>query len=445
MKKVLLTSSVVTLLLTTGNLHPTAYALENSVVSVDTTQSMPIQAVEGEEMDQHVVNLFTDITGHWAESSILNAIERGIVSGYPDGLFHPDNQVTRAEFLKLTAGSLGTEVDSSSSSGLWYDVYVKSAKLNGLYSESDFPANDWSKPMSRLEMVHVAVRAIDQAASTDKEFMYIAVKHGLISGIGNGRLDPEGTTTRAQALNVLERVQQIRSGQTLKVDAMALANAEHALNATTDYWGHVIRTTNLPKNAKDYPYILEEYPNEMYEMKPYQTIDTTSTQLSKTDLAYNSKPTLDLWKKTTESYYDHILNVDYRTINEDWANETFSYANQSARKWLADLRRYVEYVKSNKITITGSLIAEPSMVMRSNTFGEYFIRVKFEFTLKTFDKYDKVMFDPFINYFPTKLKKGMRYEGYADIPLSTNRNDYDLKIDGSTSLFNFGSIVRPSK
>ncbi|MEO2213246.1 S-layer homology domain-containing protein [Paenibacillus amylolyticus] len=445
MKKVLLTSSAVILLLTMADLHATTYALETSASSGETTQSAPNLSSEAVENDKNLLEHFIDISGHWAESSILNAIKQGIVSGYPNGMFYPDNQVTRAEFLKLIAGSFGTEVDSTLSHGLWYEVYVKSARLKGLYSESDFPADDWTKPMSRLEMVHVAVRAIDQKASTDKEFMYIAVKNGLISGIGTGKLDPEGTTTRAQALIILERIQKIRNGETLKVDEVALAKAKQAMNATTDYWGHVIRTTNLPKNSKDYPYILEEYPNEMYEMKPYQAIDTTSIQLSKTDLAYKSKPILDMWKNTTEGYYKHILNVDYRTINEEWANETFSYANQSARRWLADLRRYVEYVKSNKISITGSLIAEPSMVMRSNTFGEYYIRVKFEFTLKTFNKYDYVMFDPYIDYFPIKLKKGVQYEGYADIPLSTNRNDYDLKIDGSTSLFNFGSIVRSSK
>lgn len=34
-----------------------------------------------------------------------------------------------------------------------------------------------------------------------------------------------------------------------------------------DDFGRKIRTTNLPKNYKDYPYILEDIPNEMYEMK----------------------------------------------------------------------------------------------------------------------------------------------------------------------------------
>ncbi|MDM5275763.1 hypothetical protein QUF95_00085, partial [Paenibacillus silvae] len=71
-------------------------------------------------------------------------------------------------------------------------------------------------------------------------------------------------TTRAQALTVVDRIHKVRGGQTLQVDTVALKNAEKAKNAERDPWGRVIRTTNLPKNAKDFPYILEEYPNEMY-------------------------------------------------------------------------------------------------------------------------------------------------------------------------------------
>lgn len=445
MKKALLASTAALTIFSASTLQlSNVYALEKESIT-DTLLDVSDKVKDGAtQLVNAVVATFKDIKGHWAESSILAAIKQGIVSGYPDGLFHPDNKVTRAEFLKLTVGSLGYEVGTSNG-GTWYVPYVSAAKTNNLYNESDFPSSDWSKPMTRLEMVHVAVRAIGKTAASDKEFMYIAVKNGLISGVGNGKLDPDGTTTRAQALTVIDRINKVRNGETLKVDAVALANAEKAMNAKTDFWGHVIRTTDLPKNAKNYPYILEEYPNEMYEMKPYQTIDTNSMQLSKTDIAYNSKPTLDMWKKTTESYYDQILNVDYRTINESWATKTFSYLNQSNRTTLAEMKRYVKWVKDNKIVISGSLTAEPSMVMRSEKRKMYFIRTKFEFTLKSFTKYDEVMFDQYFNAAATKFKKGKKYEGYVDIPLSTNSNDYDLKVSGAASLFDYGSVVRTAE
>ncbi|MDM5275760.1 S-layer homology domain-containing protein, partial [Paenibacillus silvae] len=78
---------------------------------------------------------FKDIQGHWAESSIRSAINKGVVSGYPNGMFYPENKVTRAEFLKIVIGSLGYETESttSTSGAPWYKAYVAAAKLNQLY------------------------------------------------------------------------------------------------------------------------------------------------------------------------------------------------------------------------------------------------------------------------------------------------------------------------
>jgi hypothetical protein len=42
-----------------------------------------------------------DTIGHWAEQYILTAKKHLIISGYPDGLFRPDDQITRAEAAKI--------------------------------------------------------------------------------------------------------------------------------------------------------------------------------------------------------------------------------------------------------------------------------------------------------------------------------------------------------
>ena len=44
-----------------------------------------------------------DIRGHWANDEIDAYVRRGIVSGYSDETFRPDNNITRAEFLTLLA------------------------------------------------------------------------------------------------------------------------------------------------------------------------------------------------------------------------------------------------------------------------------------------------------------------------------------------------------
>ncbi len=39
-----------------------------------------------------------DITGHWAEDTIKEMADEGLISGYDDGTFRPNNDITRAEF-----------------------------------------------------------------------------------------------------------------------------------------------------------------------------------------------------------------------------------------------------------------------------------------------------------------------------------------------------------
>jgi hypothetical protein len=44
---------------------------------------------------------FRDIAGSWARNDINYASSLGIVSGYPDGTFRPQNNITRAETVKI--------------------------------------------------------------------------------------------------------------------------------------------------------------------------------------------------------------------------------------------------------------------------------------------------------------------------------------------------------
>lgn len=49
----------------------------------------------------------TDIQGHWAQSTVSEWVYNGYIIGYPDGTFRPDNTITRAEFVVLANKSFG--------------------------------------------------------------------------------------------------------------------------------------------------------------------------------------------------------------------------------------------------------------------------------------------------------------------------------------------------
>lgn len=50
---------------------------------------------------------FSDIEGHWAEDNIIVAQQLGLIKGYPDGTFRPNEHMTRAEVVSLIVKSLG--------------------------------------------------------------------------------------------------------------------------------------------------------------------------------------------------------------------------------------------------------------------------------------------------------------------------------------------------
>lgn len=65
---------------------------------------------------------FSDIAGHWAEGSILKAQGAGIVNGYKDGSFRPNQTLTRAEAVIMINRALGKVPAIESGPSPWKDV-----------------------------------------------------------------------------------------------------------------------------------------------------------------------------------------------------------------------------------------------------------------------------------------------------------------------------------
>ena len=68
--------------------------LAEAVKSVNTTTAQATPA-------NNQIAQASDVAGNWAEPFIRVLVEKGIIAGYPDGTFKPDQAVTRAEFAAL--------------------------------------------------------------------------------------------------------------------------------------------------------------------------------------------------------------------------------------------------------------------------------------------------------------------------------------------------------
>jgi hypothetical protein len=181
---------------------------------------------------------FSDIAKHWAKGAIEKAIEKGYVDGYEDGTFRADNNVSRAEFIKLVVTALNEPVNGSSSGSDWATPYIAAAKKKGILLDADFPLDKINEPITRMEMSRIAVRATKKELQNpaiymdDASFMYNATKTGLIQGLAGGELGIDKLTTRAQSVTIIERILSVNSGEKLPVDKVAIGQAELKIRRT---------------------------------------------------------------------------------------------------------------------------------------------------------------------------------------------------------------------
>ncbi|MFF2091649.1 S-layer homology domain-containing protein [Paenibacillus sp. NPDC058174] len=176
---------------------------------------------------------FKDVTGHWAQSSINTAAQAGILNGYPDGTFKPEGTITRSEMLKVMALTAHIEVGPAAAGKPWYTPFQAALTDAKVYAAGDF-SGDINKPATRLELAKLSMRVAKadyrgKKLSND-ELLFRAVNAGLLSRTGAKAetIEPNGTTTRAQAAVLVTRLLKLEKGEKLAVDQGASSAAEIA-------------------------------------------------------------------------------------------------------------------------------------------------------------------------------------------------------------------------
>lgn len=165
---------------------------------------------------------FKDTFQHWAESSIQIAVQKKYVDGYEDDTFKPDAPISRAEFIKMVALATGEKITKIDGDG-WFQSYVDRLKELEIIP-AEFPER-YTEPLQRYEMSILSVRSVDK---TLKGSMVDSTKMGLIHGVSRTDLDVYGSSTRAQAITIIERILAAKNGEKLQVDKYAASAAEIA-------------------------------------------------------------------------------------------------------------------------------------------------------------------------------------------------------------------------
>lgn len=212
--------------------------------------------------------------------------------------------------------------------------------------------------------------------------------------------------------------------------------------------GQLIRTTNLPKNAADYPYILECFPNEFYEMRyrfesfyaykdgtmprssyslPYEVnndyIHYIKQDYINADMYYYQY--YDTIIEKVETYLNCVFDVDYRTVGKKWINKVVSvYKKNNKDALLERINKYLTRMKKNHVVVEKQLITvEPSTMYRFEEFNSFYVRcyVKYRITANTVKVEDDnaLLFGSVYETYLVGLKNGQWRYGYYDIPVES--------------------------
>lgn len=183
----------------------------------------------------------SDMKGHWAEENTTYLVNRGAISGYPDGTFKPDKTITCAEFLKIALK--GTKVGAPVSNGSdWALGVFKDAIGMGILKDGEIPKDVWDKPITRYQMTMIMIRITEkilnekpvevtgienimadyQKVSNQTQYKYYveqAYMKGLITGIDSkGTFGGDDTGTRAEATMMIMRILEVSKRRPVKVD-----------------------------------------------------------------------------------------------------------------------------------------------------------------------------------------------------------------------------------
>lgn len=174
------------------------YRMGDAITVAEGEETPSGAGLEGKHADVKAVPVtspgktFDDITGanaHENQPAIEALAARGIIDGMEDGLFHPEESMTRAQFAAIVVRALGLTPAAS-------DAFT------------DVPSTAWYAP-----------------------YVGTASTYGLINGVGEGRFNPDGTITKQEAAVMVARAAKL-CGMDTELDT---ATVRDVLAQFTDY------------------------------------------------------------------------------------------------------------------------------------------------------------------------------------------------------------------
>ncbi|MEG1867865.1 MAG: S-layer homology domain-containing protein [Clostridiales bacterium] len=260
--------------------------------------------------------VFSDITGHWAEDNIYYMADKGILNGYTDGTFLPDNQITRGEFVTILAKDAAKDgkidLKQFNYPSQFKDVnshwakaainWASSVKVVEGYENKTFKPN---AKITREELATMLNRHISlvtklppknqkdpfnddkSISSWAKDAVYNMQISGVINGKENHMFAPKTSATRGETATMVARYLRIVNGDSNSSATAAL------------YFNNTLVQSQLPMENK-----------ESITMVPYRLFfeslncEVEFHQGTSLVTAFNHEKDVEMWLGKTIAYAD---------------------------------------------------------------------------------------------------------------------------------------------
>ena len=169
---------------------------------------------------------FSDMSNHWAKDAINTLAKSGIIGGFPDGTFKPDESVTRAQFTVMVVRALGIKSEKQCeftdvSGNSWYMESISAAVNAGIVNgtgDGKFSPDEYIK---RQDAFLIIYRAYSELLKSEEKHSFVdgnmisdyavqAVEAlyaaDIVKGTDSGELKPLDNTSRAEVATILLRI-----------------------------------------------------------------------------------------------------------------------------------------------------------------------------------------------------------------------------------------------
>lgn len=192
---------------------------------------------------------FSDVDENfWAAEAIYSLVEKGIIKGYEDNTYKPNQPIIRGHIANLLTDALKLEVPSNLKA--FSDVSEKSpfakgaaaTKAAGIFEGFNNKFNG-NGVLTREQMASVLVRAfdlkyvvnaedisfkdVDKINSAHLKDVKVLAQNGISVGNPDGTFDPQGAVTRASFAVLLERALKVAEKETFELSILH-TNDTHA-------------------------------------------------------------------------------------------------------------------------------------------------------------------------------------------------------------------------